>query len=73
MELSEKRALVLGGTSGIGLAVVQRLVDAGADVLAGGRSPDNIASASAAIPSARFQAIDVLDRCLLYTSDAADE
>lgn len=32
-DLTGKRALVTGGTRGIGAAVVRRLLDAGADVL----------------------------------------
>ena len=62
MELTGRRAIVLGGTSGIGLAVVERLLAAGAEVTAGGRSEANVASASTAAPGARFQTIDVLDR-----------
>ena len=62
MDVSGKRAVVLGGTSGIGLAVVQRLLDAGAEVVAGGRSEGNLAAAASAAPSASFRTIDVLDR-----------
>jgi NAD(P)-dependent dehydrogenase (short-subunit alcohol dehydrogenase family) len=62
MNLNGKRALVLGGTSGIGLAVVQMLVDKGAKVVGFGRSEANIAQASAAVAGAEFRALDVLDR-----------
>ncbi len=62
MDLSGKRAVVLGGTSGIGLAAVRQLVEAGASVTAGSRSPENVATASKAVPGATFVAIDVLDR-----------
>ena len=62
MDLTGKRAVVLGGTSGIGLATVQKLLAAGAEVTAGGRSEQNIASAADAAPGATFRAIDVLDR-----------
>jgi NAD(P)-dependent dehydrogenase (short-subunit alcohol dehydrogenase family) len=62
VDLAGKRAVVLGGTSGIGLATVQRLLAAGVEVTAGGRSEQNIASAAEAAPGATFRAIDVLDR-----------
>jgi NAD(P)-dependent dehydrogenase (short-subunit alcohol dehydrogenase family) len=71
MELAGKRAVVLGGTSGIGLAVVQQLLAAGAVVHAAGRSAENIASATEAAPEASFQAVDVLDREALETLFAA--
>jgi NAD(P)-dependent dehydrogenase (short-subunit alcohol dehydrogenase family) len=63
--LSGKRALVLGGTSGIGLATVRKLVAAGAQVTAGSRSPDRVSSARVTEPNAQFREIDVLDRSAL--------
>ena len=66
MLLDGKKAIVLGGTSGIGLAAVQQLETAGASVLAAGRSETNIASATAATGDAvTFRKIDVLDRVAL--------
>ena len=63
MLLDGKKAIVLGGTSGIGLAAVQQLETAGVSVLAGGRSEANIAAATAATGDAvTFRQIDVLDR-----------
>ncbi|MGC9497108.1 oxidoreductase [Streptomyces sp. WG7] len=56
-ELSGKRALVTGGTRGIGAAVVRRLLDAGAEVLTTARS-----AASAAPEGAAFVAADVRTR-----------
>ena len=47
MAFAGKKALVLGGTSGIGLATCRLLVSAGAQVQAFGRSEDKIASANA--------------------------
>ncbi|GAB2330202.1 hypothetical protein STREPTOSP366_53640 [Streptomyces variabilis] len=56
-DLTGKRALVTGGTRGIGAAVVRRLLDAGADVLTTARSP------SGTVPEgARFTEADVRTR-----------
>jgi NAD(P)-dependent dehydrogenase (short-subunit alcohol dehydrogenase family) len=65
MDLNGKRAIVLGGTSGIGLAVTRQLVEAGARVVAGSRSRERIAEASKSAPGASFVEIDVLDRAAL--------
>ncbi|HEX5370204.1 MAG TPA: SDR family oxidoreductase [Dehalococcoidia bacterium] len=65
MNLDGKRAIVLGGTSGIGLATVRQLVAAGARVLAGSRSQEHVAAAAAEVPGAQFISIDVLDRAAL--------
>jgi NAD(P)-dependent dehydrogenase (short-subunit alcohol dehydrogenase family) len=62
MDLKGKRAVVLGGTSGIGLATVRQLAAAGAQVIGGSRSAEHVASAQAALPGATFQQVDVLDR-----------
>ena len=62
MDLSGKHAIVLGGTSGIGLAAVRQLVAAGASVTEGSRSPENVAAAARMVPEAEFVTIDVLDR-----------
>jgi NAD(P)-dependent dehydrogenase (short-subunit alcohol dehydrogenase family) len=40
MEIAGKRAVVFGGTSGIGLATVKQLADAGCGVVAVSRQPD---------------------------------
>ena len=63
MDLQGKRAIVLGGTSGIGLAATRQLEAAGASVIAGSRSQSNIDHAEAATgDNVSFRAIDVLDR-----------
>jgi len=62
MQINGKRALVLGGTSGIGLATVRMLSERGGDVTGFGRTSANIESARDSIPEAEFQALDVLDR-----------
>ncbi|MER6209201.1 oxidoreductase [Streptomyces sp. NPDC001073] len=56
-ELSGKRALVTGGSRGIGAAVVRQLLDAGAEVIATARE------LTSAVPEgARFMAADVRTR-----------
>jgi NAD(P)-dependent dehydrogenase (short-subunit alcohol dehydrogenase family) len=73
MNLQGKHAIVLGGTSGIGLAAVLQLVTAGAKVIAGGRSAENIAKAKQAGPGAEFVTLDALDRGALESFFAAHE
>jgi len=59
MDISGKKALVFGGTSGIGLAAVNQLSELGATVVAMGRD----ASKAAALPeNAAFEQCDVRDR-----------
>lgn len=63
MNLQGKRAIVLGGTSGIGLAVTRQLEAAGATVIAGSRSQSNVDEARSVTGDAvSFRIIDVLDR-----------
>ena len=62
MDLNGKRGIVLGGTSGIGLAALAQLIDAGASVIAGGRSPERIEDARTSVPGADYRSVDVLDR-----------
>ena len=61
---SGKKALVFGGTSGIGLAVVHRLCEQGAEVVAISRDP----SKAGDLAGVTLAACDVRDTCLLYTS-----
>ena len=63
MDLSGKSAIVLGGTSGIGLSAVQQLERAGATVGAGSRSRAHIEQAASSTgATVTYQEIDVLDR-----------
>lgn len=68
MNLNGKKAIVLGGTSGIGLAAVKLLDAAGTTVLAAGRSESNIETARKATKdSVTFKTLDVLDREAMAT------
>lgn len=49
-----KKAVVIGGTHGMGMAVVKTLINGGAEVLATGRSERNIEAARVAMPGAHF-------------------
>jgi len=59
MEISGKKALVFGGTSGIGLATVQQLSELGAEVIAIGRNPEKITELPA---NTTVKKCDVLNR-----------
>ena len=60
--LEEQKAVVVGGTSGIGLAAAIELCRAGAQVWVTGRTPDKAMAAAAAIG----------DRAAGYAVDARD-
>ena len=59
MDINGKKALVFGGTSGIGLSVVQQLSDLGAEVIMVGRSPEKVSDLPA---NTCVKKCDVLDR-----------
>jgi NAD(P)-dependent dehydrogenase (short-subunit alcohol dehydrogenase family) len=59
MDVAGKKAVIFGGTSGIGLAAAKRLVALGADVIAISRNPDKAGEVPAGIT---LQKCDVLDR-----------
>jgi NAD(P)-dependent dehydrogenase (short-subunit alcohol dehydrogenase family) len=63
-DLSGKTALIVGGSSGIGRAAADLLLDMGSDVIIAGRSKDKLAKASATFASgagARTLAFDMTD------------
>jgi NAD(P)-dependent dehydrogenase (short-subunit alcohol dehydrogenase family) len=59
MDVKGKKAVIFGGTSGIGLAAAKRLAALGAQVIAISRNPDKAGDAPAGIT---FKKCDVLDR-----------
>jgi NAD(P)-dependent dehydrogenase (short-subunit alcohol dehydrogenase family) len=60
-KLDGTRALVTGGTSGIGLAMARALAEAGADVVVTGRDAGRAGEAAASLPRAIGLALDVRD------------
>ncbi|MCY4657141.1 MAG: SDR family oxidoreductase [Gammaproteobacteria bacterium] len=63
MDINGRKAIVLGGTSGIGLAATRQLETAGASVVACSRSGSNLESAKEQTGSnVSFRQVDVLDR-----------
>ncbi|MFN0039342.1 MAG: SDR family oxidoreductase [Burkholderiales bacterium] len=59
MNVAGKKAVIFGGTSGIGLAAAKRLVTLGAEVIAVSRSPEKAGQLPAGIT---LKQCDVLDR-----------
>jgi len=64
-DLTGKTAVVIGGTSGIGLAMALGLADAGADVVATSRRAEQVDEAATAIEAKGVKS-------LRLTSDVAD-
>jgi NAD(P)-dependent dehydrogenase (short-subunit alcohol dehydrogenase family) len=72
MNVNGSKALVLGGTSGIGLAAARRLADGGAAVTVFSRSPDNQAAARQVFGErVEVATLDVLDREAMAAAFAA--
>jgi NAD(P)-dependent dehydrogenase (short-subunit alcohol dehydrogenase family) len=59
MSLQGKRVVIIGGTSGIGLAVAQGAIADGAGVVVGSSSADKVSAATDRLPGAQAFAIDV--------------
>jgi len=68
-DLTGKTAVVVGGTSGIGLAMALGLADAGADVVASSRRAEQVEETAAAIEAKGVKTLrltsDVVDRASL--------
>jgi gluconate 5-dehydrogenase len=60
-DLTGKRALITGSSQGIGFALAQGLVSAGAKVVLNGRDAAKLAAACASIPGAQHLAFDATD------------
>ncbi|MDA0664797.1 MAG: SDR family oxidoreductase [Proteobacteria bacterium] len=67
MDISGKKAIVFGGTSGIGLATTKRLAALGASVIAVSRNPDKAGDVPAGVT---LKQCDVLDRDALFADCA---
>lgn len=62
MSLQDQRVVVLGGTSGIGLATAQLAAGQGATVIVASSNPDSVKRALAALPdTASGEAVDLTD------------
>jgi gluconate 5-dehydrogenase len=72
-DLSGRRALVTGGSQGIGLALARGLAEAGASVVLNGRDAGKLAAAAAEIPGAATLAFDVTDHAAAAAAIAAAE
>ena len=64
MDVNGRKAIVFGGSSGIGLATSKRLADAGATVVAVSRDPSKAGKPG---PGMQFERCDVRDRETLQT------
>lgn len=63
MKIQGRKAIILGGTSGIGLEAARQLADAGADIVVASRSSANREIATRTLGgSAAIREVDVLDR-----------
>src|SRR5579859_3915502 len=65
LDLSEKTAVIIGGTSGIGLTLAKGMAEAGANVVATGRRADLVKSATCAIEK-------IGRKSLAHTCDVTD-
>jgi NAD(P)-dependent dehydrogenase (short-subunit alcohol dehydrogenase family) len=61
MNLHKKRVVVIGGTSGIGLAVAQGALADGAAVVVGSSTADKVSAVKDKLPGAEAFAVDVRD------------
>src|SRR5258708_35877101 len=59
LDLKSKVAVVIGGTSGIGLTLAKGLAEAGADVVSTGRRADLVRSATSEIRTLGRRSLDI--------------
>ena len=57
MEFANKNVVIIGGTTGIGLATAKAFIGAGANVCITGRNPENLQSASAEINNPKLTTV----------------
>lgn len=62
MALLGKKVVVIGGSSGIGLAVAKRALSEGADVVVSTRSPDKFERIGQLLPAAKVLEINLADK-----------
>lgn len=70
MDIQGRKAIVIGGTSGIGLATSQQLAAAGASVIAASRNPEKAAEIGGEITLARCDARDPKSLQALFAAHA---
>jgi NAD(P)-dependent dehydrogenase (short-subunit alcohol dehydrogenase family) len=62
-ELENARVVIIGGGSGIGMAVAQKAIGAGATVVIGGRNENRLAQATGSLgPAASYRQVDTADK-----------
>ncbi len=65
VELAGQRLVIIGGSSGIGLALAQQALVADAEVVIGGRSAERLAAASALAKGAETVQVDATDEAAM--------
>lgn len=71
-DLTDKVALVTGGTSGIGLAIAEALLDHGAKVVVGSRSDEKLTSAQAELAEGRDPSKIIATKLDVASRDSID-
>lgn len=70
MDVAGKKAIVFGGTSGIGLATTRQLAELGADVVAVSRNPDKAGEVPANVTLRQCDALDREGMATLFQEEA---
>jgi len=66
-KLNGKKAVVIGGSRGTGLAIAKALVEAGADLLVVGRNETTLADVAASLPGIQTLSADAADETTITT------